>query len=263
MEDVGVLVSLYVDYLRDRTENTRRAYAADIRDLAQGLNGDFGEEHVRELERRIRDLSCAPSTRNRKSSAVKQFIDFVNGHLGLELRVDLGNPKLNALMTQPTRPSDYQILVNTALGGKTGERDHALLALMYLQGLRPAEISALMCKDVGEAILTVDRDIFELEPACVPVLRAYEGTLISEDRKTHMAYFQNRSHKGLGVRSVRKRVENLAETTGIEATPRSLRWGYIKNLIDSGMNNEDVCVKARVTPQRMAIVYKGLFGSKS
>lgn len=255
MHSIDSLIPEYMARLRQqgRSANTQRAYIADIKGIARGIRAT--ESGVRELEHRVLANSASAATLNRKICALRDFVRFVNERFNLELALDISARKIDRIVTTPATPEEYQKLVESANDAGNAYRNHALIALMYLQGLKASELSALVCRDVRDKVIVLPEDTVEIEDECRPVLRRYERAFPKAARRP---YFQSRSGGAYDTRMIRKIISNLAREAGISMNPSGLRMGYIKNLINGGADSAEVCRKARLKPDRLNMIYKAL-----
>lgn len=245
-----------------KSGNTVRAYIADLRGLARGVRSDKIQEQVSDLEKSLEELQCAQSTRNRKIAALNGFVVFLSSKLSLELAVKLTHRKVNGCVEHLNTREEYDALVNETAKYADASRNHALLALIYLQGLRLNELTSLLYEDVGNKIIRIDGNSFELEAETRPVLRKYEGSLSRRDRTDKRPYFMNREREALQDRSIRRVIANIAGNAGVKANPRSLRWGYVSNLVHSDLDHLGIVARSRMTPERLIQVYNPLLSER-
>lgn len=134
-------------WLNGRSKHTRRAYEADVRGMLAMVRKPIANLALADLQDWIGAIAHhAPSTQARKIGAVKSLLSFAEKtgllpfNVGAALRVP---PVKNVLAERILEESDVIRLI--AL--ESDKRNHALLRLGYLAGLRISEICGLRWRD--------------------------------------------------------------------------------------------------------------------
>ncbi len=221
------------------SEATRRAYGADLRDFASWLAATHVSlaavdtralaSYTAELGRSRRGL--APATIARRLSAVRSF-----------LRFTLGPDRVPEATLTPRRPqrlpdapklSEVESIVDgLARDGPLGERDQALVELVYSCGLRSAEAVALDLVDVDfdrEAVHVrgkggKERAVPLGEEAAHLVARYLRDARPQLARGACDALFLSARGRRLDTSVLRRLMRN----------PHRLRHGYATHLLEGG-----------------------------
>lgn len=162
--DLSQAVSDYLDYLaveRGAAANTVAAYA---RDLDRYVD-DLAEHSVTQLSQvdrhvieghvaRLREGGAAPSSVKRAVSAIRSFHKFAAGdHLSDSLPTsDVAAPQVPAYLPQVLSIQQVEALLDQPFASDaTGQRDRALLEVLYGCGLRVSELCGLNLDSVYPA----------------------------------------------------------------------------------------------------------------
>lgn len=258
------LADQFIHYLRVErglAANTVEAYSRDlIRFLAflkeRGLSPaeasrDHIAEHVAGLGRTLSLRSIA-----RNISAIKMFFRFLANEniiesnparlvetprLGRKLPEVLGAEEVDALLAQPDRESPK------------GERDHAMLELLYATGLRVSELVRLKVLDVNlEAgyVRTIGKGSKErLVPMGAKAVQAIREYL-SQSRMQHARHtnspvlFLNLRGKAMTRQGFWKIIKQYGQKANISKriTPHSIRHSFASHLLESGADLRSVQV---------------------
>jgi len=136
-------------WLHGRPATTQRAYRADAGRFFEFIAKPLQHVALQDLQAfadALEDASYSPNTRARALAAVKSLITF--GHKLGYLTFDVGRPvklppRKNTLGERILEEADLQLL----LRAEKDPRNHALLRLGYVSGLRCSEIANLCWRD--------------------------------------------------------------------------------------------------------------------
>ncbi|MFT9016428.1 MAG: tyrosine-type recombinase/integrase [Acetobacter sp.] len=135
-------------WLHNRSENTRRAYERDVRDLLAYVGRPLVEIGLADLQAWFDSLAGASdATRRRKLSAAKSLLAYAAGtgalaqNAGAAFRLERGRDMLNERIL-----SREQVLA--MIDGENEPRKRALLDVLYRMGLRISEACALRWRDI-------------------------------------------------------------------------------------------------------------------
>ena len=262
VEDSLNLFIRYLEIEKGRSKNTLVAYKNDLGQfiavLRKRIEGplhpeDLSHELINIFHHWLNEKNYQPSTVNRKWSAVRSFLDFLNWE-GLLTATNL----LDNLETQSVERSlpivlsrdeiDRLIAAPTGKDNPLARRDAAILALMYFTGMRASDIVSLTLDE-----LDLERGLVRSpwSPTSVISILAtidpirdyfFNGrphlARVSEER----ALFLNPRGSGLTRQGlwliVRRWVEKL--DIGVKVTPHTLRHSLAKHLLDSGWSLKEV-----------------------
>jgi integrase/recombinase XerD len=262
VEDSLKLFIRYLEIEKGRSKNTLVAYKNDLGQfiavLRKRIEGplhpeDLSQELLNIFHHWLNEKNYQPSTVNRKWSAVRSFIDFLNWE-GLLTATNL----LDNLDTQPVERSlpvvlsreeiDRLIAAPTGKDNPLARRDAAILALMYFTGMRASDIVSLTLDE-----LDLERGLVRSPWSSTGVISILSTIDPIRDYffngRPHLArvpeeraLFLNQRGSGLTRQGlwliVRRWVEKL--DIGVKVTPHTLRHSLAKHLLDSGWSLKEV-----------------------
>jgi integrase/recombinase XerD len=235
------LIGLWLD---GRAPNTRRAYEADVRSLLNTVGKPIAAIKLVDVQPWAASLDrLSPASRARRIGAVKSILNFGKrtGMLPFNVGAALRVPAVkNVLAERILEENDLIRLI--ALEGEP--RNHALLRLAFIAGLRISEICALRWRDAkrragGGGQITVFRKGGKTRVVMLPVsmwrelvtLRALRG----EATNDHPVF---RSAKGgaLDPSQVHRIVKQAARRAGLPPAVSAhwLRHAHCSHALDRG-----------------------------
>ncbi|MBW3562199.1 MAG: tyrosine recombinase XerC [Actinobacteria bacterium] len=247
----------HLEFERDVSDATLRAYRGDLEDLA-GWCSHHGVEHPDDVElpilrRYLADLhedGYARATVSRRVSTIRTCYRYLrrHGYISTDPASLLSSPKVGQHLPRVLRADQCRRLIDAAdTSTPVGLRDRALLELLYGAGARVAEACGL---DIGRVDLRdghvrlhgkgdKERIVPIGEPA-VDALGAYldhgRPTLLgARDGGTTDAVLLNTEGRRLGTRDARTAVYRAASAVGLgKVTPHTLRHSFATHLLDGG-----------------------------
>ena len=249
-------------HLRDErmlAAHTVAAYLRDIRQLA-GFCADLGIEDPAEVEPLVlrRYLAAlaqedyARASLARKSAAVRGFFLLLarRGVVARDPALTLGTPKGEKRLPKVLTVAQVErLLAAPDRSTPAGQRDRALLELLYASGARVSEAVGLDAGALDLPAGTVrlfgkgskERIVPLGEPACLAMERYLGGgRLVLAARDPAVldgsdALFLNGKGARLGVRDAREAVDRAARLAGLgRVTPHTLRHSYATHLLEGG-----------------------------
>jgi integrase/recombinase XerD len=249
---------LHLKLEKQLSENTIDAYRRDLNLFEQFVSGNkvqlFDNQHLlNELEAFAvylsSELQLAPSSLSRSMSGVKSFIRFLQNE-GYAVQINL------RLWKSPKTPRKLPVylefeeieamLASIDMSTPAGERDKAMLELLYSSGLRVSELINLKRNDVFEQdhFLKItgkggkERLVPIGQAALKQVLSYIEHVRVHQKvAKGHEPFvFLNLKGKRISRVSVFKLVKELAEKTGLKknVSPHSFRHSFATHLVKNG-----------------------------
>jgi integrase/recombinase XerD len=228
-------LDLVRQWLRGRPDSTRRAYKPVAIEFIEGV-GPLKGTDVERVTAYVEGLQGEPATRARLVSTIKSLLSwawrtgYLERNLGKTLRCVRVPSKLH---TKLLSEEDVLALVRACPPG----RDHALLVLLYVSGLRISEAVSLTWGDLRGVHVSVTgkgtRSRTVLIPASVgDLLRTLSGGL-QVDR--HKAIFVSATTGSpLGVRAAREAVYKASLRVGDRLPPHWLRHAHASHALDRG-----------------------------
>jgi integrase/recombinase XerC len=284
------LIQEFISHLsleRRLSPHTTVAYRADLLALATFVartgSGLCNVDH-RLLRRWLGHLATrgyARASIARKAAAVRALYRFL-GRRGLVRRDPasfLATPATASRLPPVLKQGDAAALVEAPEGdGPFGERDRALLELLYASGIRVGELCGLDVGDVDLARKRVrvlgkggkEREVPLGEPAVEAVNTYLSGAraAIAPSGGSREPLFLNRRGKRIGPRDVRSLVEKYRKMVlpGLRASPHTLRHSFATHLMEGGADiravQELLGHTSLATTQRYTHVTRGrLFGA--
>jgi site-specific recombinase XerD len=234
---------------RGMGEKTRRAYGADLGQLAEWAAGRGLEPAAlthRELRRFAAVLSergAARSTVGRKLAATRTFYRHLIERGAIEANpADLvSSPKKDAYLPQVLKPAELvELLERIPASTPLDLRDRAMFELAYAAGLRAEELVSL---DLGSADPDAEQVRVEGKGGRTRVVPAGEHAWRALDRYVSRArpaldagesraLFLSKSGRRLSTSDVRRRLKLQARRAGI--SPHTLRHSFATHLLEGG-----------------------------
>lgn len=249
--------------VRDKgsSANTVEAYRRDLQRYLQTLARQglaspeqSSADHVARLLRQLHDAGLTPSTLARNLTSIRQFHNFLLLH-GLAQHnptESLEPPRVERRLPDfMTVEEIEQLMAGPDLDEPLGQRDRAILELLYASGLRVSELIALPCAGLElnaglvrvqdrkgherlvplgrQALLQLDRYLSQVRPR---LERDYSGE----------ALFLNAQGRALSRMGIWKILQAAAARAGLEKkiSPHTLRHSFATHLLERGANLRDV-----------------------
>jgi site-specific recombinase XerD len=227
-------------WLNGRSKHTQRAYQADIRAMLATIGKPVANLALADLQDWIGTLEqLAPASQSRKIGAVKSLLSFAEKtgllpfNVGAALRVP---PVKNVLAERILEESDVIRLI--AL--ETDKRNHALLRLGYLAGLRISEICGLRWRDTkrrtGGGQITVFGKGGKTRVVVLPGGMWKELIELRCDAPDDVPIFRSAKGGQLDPSAVHRVVKRAAKRAGLPTTVSAhyLRHAHVSHALDRG-----------------------------
>lgn len=256
-----VLEAFLAAAVRDKgtSANTVEAYRRDLlrylQTLAgQGLTGpdQAQADHVSRLLRQLHDAGLSPSTLARNLTSIRQFHNYLQrqGLAQHNPTESLEPPRVERRLPDfMTVEEIEQLMAGPDLDEPLGQRDRAILELLYASGLRVSELIALPLAGLQanaslvrvqdgherlvplgrQALFHLDRYLSQVRPR---LAREYSGE----------ALFLNAQGRALSRMGIWKILQAAAARAGLKKkiSPQTLRHSFATHLLERGANLRDV-----------------------
>jgi site-specific recombinase XerD len=239
---------------RGAAERTRRAYGADVGELAtwaaaQGLDpAALTYRTLRAYAARLSGRSAAPRTLARKLASARAFFRSMveHGEMAANPADLLPSPKLPQTLPRTVKPADVAALLDRIPATTPLElRDRALFELAYACGLRAEELVNLDDGSVdfdGEQVRVEGkggktRFVPVGEPALAALARYLErGRPALWGSSGDPALFLSKSGRRLSTSDVRRRLRVWARNAATQGAvhPHALRHSFATHLLEGG-----------------------------
>ncbi len=250
------LLGVWGIHLRDgrrRSPHTVRAYLATARRLLTALGLERwpqvaaldGQALRHQLALR-RAEGLANTSAARELSALKSFVAFARSQSGDDATAPrLRGPRIKKGLPRPVTPDEAVNLADlvgaNAAEDWIGERDRAVLLLMYGAGLRIAEALSLMGRDVplGETLMVTGKGGKQRVVPLIPLVRAGVADYVARcpwPIMTDAPLFRGAKGGPLNQGVVQKTMANARIALGLPATatPHALRHSFATHLLSAG-----------------------------
>ncbi len=248
----------YKDYLeaeRNMSAYTVRNYTTDLLDFFNFLRAnsisslrDVDRLTLRDYLSHLMKLGLVKASIARKLSAIRSFYRYLlrEGMISTSPVATTSSPKLDKRLPSFLTLEEVERLLKAPdLSTPQGQRDHALLELLYASGLRVSELAQLTLErvnlDTRETRVwgkgAKERVVLMGKPAA-EALTTYlsQGRPRLLGKKKSSALFLNRYGERLPERRIQKILENYANLAGIDKKvhPHLLRHTFATHLLDGG-----------------------------
>lgn len=250
------MLEAWGSHLRDgrrRSPHTVRAYLATADRLLSELDiDDWSQAAALDSQALRRQLALrraeglVNSSAARELSALKGFVAFARGGAGNDAAAPrLRGPRIKKGLPRPVTP-DEAVNVADLVGGSAaedwiGERDRAVLLLMYGAGLRIAEALSLTGGDVplGETLLVTGKGGKQRVVPIIPLVRSGVDDYVARcpwPLVKDAPLFRGAKGGPLGQGIVQKAMAKARIALGLPATatPHALRHSFATHLLSAG-----------------------------
>lgn len=254
------LLSLYRDYLRlekNMTSNTVEAYTDDVGKLLlylkdAGLQPESVKlENLEHFASGLHDIGITPRSQARILSGVRSFYKF----LLMDRRIDalptelLPSPKIGEHLPEVLSVEEIdRIISGIDLSEKEGQRNRAIIEMLYSCGLRVSELCNLLISDIWRDEGFVKVMGKGRKERFVPISgRALRELSLWEECRCHInirpgnedyVFLSFKRGRKLSRITVFHIVKVLAENAGItkEISPHTFRHSFATHLLEGGAN---------------------------
>lgn len=250
---------LDLEHRRRASEHTVRAYARDIVQFAQFLEGRYPSlswaevqaATIRAFLAELHRLAMSPRSIERKIAALRAFFKYLQAQSVVRTNPAqaVGTPRHDQQLPRVLTQTDVERLLTAPAGDDPlSVRDRAVLELLYATGMRVGELTRLRLSDIDFTQNTIRVMGKGNKMRLVPFGRAAHEAIneyLSRARPILLAkgkapdegwLFLNGRGTRLTDRSVRRIMDRYVEANSgdFKPSPHSLRHSFATHLLDSG-----------------------------
>jgi tyrosine recombinase XerC len=237
---------------RECSENTVRAYATDLAQFANFMEGrakplrEADPHDVRGFLATLQIKGLSRATVARRSASIRSFFRFLarTGRRRDNPMSALRSPRREEKLPQFLTIEEVDRLMEAPEAATwAGRRDRAMLELLYGAGLRVGELHGLNLDDVdmrtGMVLVRGKGKKERLVPAgrcAVDALRVYLRTPCPQRRDPRALFLNQTGGTRLSARSIRRVVRRCAVEAGLDPSlsPHALRHSFATHLLSNG-----------------------------
>lgn len=253
------ILDKYLSYLRFEqglSQNSCIAYLEDTRKLlswleAEGLQWrEVGYTQLQSFVAALYDLGIQPRSVARVISGVRSFFRYLllEGYIDLDPTALLETPKIGRHLPEVLTSTQIDAMIDAAgsKGGVEGQRNRAIIEVLYSCGLRVSELCQLKHSDLflDEEYLRVygkgrKHRLVPISPTAIKELQSY----LSMQRPTPIRgqediVFLSRRGRAISRNMVFIVIQQTAQMAGIKQGigPHTLRHSFATALLEGGAN---------------------------
>ncbi len=264
MEGFDIQVDRFMDHIRlerNLSKNTQESYRRDIGKLLSFASGkgmkDFGQVsslHILELLQLLHAEGLGSRSQARLLSALRMFYRFLveEGLCAVDPCEDVDMPKIHRRLPEFLSIDEVdELLEQPQVNTPRGQRDKAMLELLYATGLRVSELVNLEVRSLDRRLGTVRAFGKRRKERKVPVgeraLDAIELYLaqgrpaILKNRRSDSLFVTSRG-RAMTRQGFWKTLKNYAVSAGIKKniSPHKLRHSFATHLLERGADLRSV-----------------------
>jgi integrase/recombinase XerD len=254
------------------SENTIRSYAVDLNKVAsfahekgifsgEELTSDFLAEYIEKLK----DEGKSASTIARKIVSIKSFCKYLCGvkKLKYDISENLKSPKVEGKAPEIlTRTQIKKLFEMPESNSPKGQRDLAILNLLYATGIKVSELAKLKLEDLDMQIGSIEvrgakrERMIPFDKATRDVLMSYlnEGRRHLITSTSESLLFVNYKGESISRQGLWKMLRTYAKEAGLDMTitPEMLRHSFAAHMVERGADLDAVqFMMGHVSPSSM------------
>jgi integrase/recombinase XerD len=245
--------SYYLKVEKGLSENTIDSYLTDIKDLLNWVIKDAETIHLDDVIDyfiSLQDIGLARTSIARRKSSIKAFYHYLQEE-NISFLLDISElPKMKCEQNIPDVLSQKEMLIlldSIATDTALGERNKAMLELLYASGLRISELINLTVHDFiwEESIVRVfgkgrKHRIVPIAEKSIQFIIGYfqNGRNVLKQQLQTDILFLNRFGKKMSRMGVWKMIQQYAEKANVvkSISPHTFRHSFATHLLEAGAN---------------------------
>jgi len=257
-------LSAFIHYLtveKGLSKNTLLSYERDLKPFIQFLLDseiihyqDVHRKHIMTYLSALKDSGKASSTISRNMASIRSYFQFLFREREIEQdpTIHLESPKVERKLPSVLSMKEVELLLSAPEESTPfGQRDRAMLELLYATGIRVSELVSLTMDDVHLNLGFIKcigkgskERIIPLGSLAVKSIDIYlqSGRPKLVKRKKPHALFVNHHGNGMTRQGFWKIIKKYADEIGIhkELTPHTLRHSFATHLLENGADLRSV-----------------------
>lgn len=253
------LLSSYHTYLRlekSLSPHSIEAYLDDVEKLVRFIGSeklkltDVGYNELQQFVAQLCDAGIHPRSQARIISGIKSFYRFLllDGYIESDPTELLESPKIGLKLPEVLTVNEIDRIMNTIdLSLPEGQRNRAMLEVLYSCGLRVSELVGLRYSDVyfDEGFIKVEgkgskQRLVPISTAALREIRnyLYDRNTVQVKKGFEDILFLSRRGTGLSRIMVFHIIKQQAELAGVQknVSPHTFRHSFATHLLEGGAN---------------------------
>ena len=251
------IIGKYKTWLRlekSLSANSIEAYLTDLDKLTRFIESeekdytDITYQDLQQFVAQLRDIGIHPRSQARIISGIKSFYRFMllDEYITVDPTELLESPKIGLKLPEVLTVNEINdILDSIDLSLPEGQRNRAMLEVLYSCGLRVSELTSLRYSDVyfDEGFIKVEGSKQRLVPISDTAIREIKNYLLDRNlvavkKGYEDILFLSRRGTGLSRIMVFHVIKQQAEMAGIKknVSPHTFRHSFATHLLEGGAN---------------------------
>lgn len=236
-ENDSTLLALW---LNGRCDHTTRAYRADIAEFGRHVDKPLRSVTLADVQGFAASLGrLSPASQARRLGAVKSLFGFAArvGYVSFDAARPLRIPALkNVLAERILEEGDVVRLIAM----EPNKRNHAMLRLLYVAGLRISEVCGLCWRDARRRDKAGQITVFgkggKTRAVLLPAAMWKELAALRGEQPEHAPMFRSREGAALDVSQVHRIIKTAVHRAGLPDTVSAhwLRHCHVSHALDRG-----------------------------
>ncbi|MBE6308089.1 MAG: site-specific tyrosine recombinase XerD [Bacteroidales bacterium] len=252
-----VLYRVYLRLEKSLSSNTIEAYMSDVEKFTKFLEEqgkDFvtaGLDDFRSFMGALDDVGITPRSQARILSSLRSFYGFLqlDGFVEQNVTELLQSPKVGMRLPSVLTLQEIDDIINAIdLSKKEGQRNRAIIEILYSCGLRVSEVCNLKRSDLylTEGFIRVTgkgdkQRLVPISPRAIAELEAYDAdrsAIAIKPGYEDYVFVSERLKKSLSRIMVFRMIKELVAAVGItkNVSPHTFRHSFATHLLEGGAN---------------------------